>query len=245
MKRMKNKWLIFFVALILIGGTAVALAEFKSHQRLGQPGIIATPIPGQAAMKIELPENVSGFSSTNIPESDLELDYFPKDTSYARRSYQMGDTPPIFATIVMMGADRTSIHKPDYCLPGQGWTITEKSVVNVPLAGVNYDLPVSKWQVSNVYQTPDGQRQIIHGIYVFWFVAYREQTPNFYQRLWWLTRDLLSTGVLQRWAYVSYFAPCNPGQEAATFERVKKLISQSVPQFQLLPDAGAVAIAPH
>ena len=30
-----------------------------------------------------------------------------------------------------MGADRTSIHKPDYCLPGQGWTIKDKSVVKM------------------------------------------------------------------------------------------------------------------
>lgn len=242
---MKNKWLIFSVALILIAGTAVALVEFKSHQKLGKPGIKSTPIPGQIRMKIELPENVSGFSSTNIPESDVELGYFPKDTSYARRSYQMENTLPIYATIVMMGADRTSIHKPDYCLPGQGWTITQKSVVNIPLTGVNYDLPVAKWLVSNSYQAPDGTRQTIHGIYAFWFVADNEQTPDFYQRLWWLTRDLVTTGVLQRWAYVSYFVPCDPGQEDATFERVKKLISESVPQFQLLPNADATAIAPH
>jgi hypothetical protein len=241
---MKNKWLIFSIALILIAGTAIALKEFRSHQRLGQPGIVATPIPGQVAMKIELPENVSGFASTNIPESDVELGYFPKDTSYVRRGYQMSDTPLISATIVMMGADRTSIHKPDYCLPGQGWKILQKSVVNIPITGAGYDLPVSKWLISNFYQAPDGTQQTVHGLYVFWFVADNEQTPNFYRRLWWLARDLLSTGVLQRWAYVSYYAPCEPGQEDATFERVKKLISESVPQFQF-PPKPATAIAPH
>jgi len=241
---MKNKWLIFSIALILIAGTAVALAEFRAHQKLGKPGIKATPIPGQVAMQIELPENVPGFTSTNVPESDVELGYFPKDTSYIRRSYQTDGAPPIFATIVMMGADRTSIHKPDYCLPGQGWQITKKSVVKVPLASVNYELPVSVWRLSNSLQAPDGRVQTIHGIYVFWFVADNEQTPSFYQRLWWLTRDMVSTGVLQRWAYVSYFTPCEPGQEDAAVERVKKLISESVPQFQLLPPPATV-IAPR
>lgn len=244
---MKNKWAIFFIALFLITGTAAALAEFKTHQRLGKPGIKATPIPGRVAMKIELPENVPGFTSTNVPESDVELAYFPKDTSYARRCYQADAGGfPVYATIVMMGADRTSIHKPDYCLPGQGWTIAEKSVVNVPLTGANYDLPVAKWLISNSFRLPDGTQQTMHGLYVFWFVADDEQTPNFYRRLWWLTRDLLSTGKLQRWAYVSYFAPCNPGDEDATFARLKNLISESVPQFQLPPRAdGATAIAPH
>ena len=54
--------------------------------------------------------------------------------------------------------------------------------------------------------------------------------------VWWLTRDLLTRGVLQRWAYISYFAVCVPGQEDATFDRMKSLIAASVPEFQLPPD---------
>jgi len=40
---------------------------------------------------------------------------------------------------------------------------------------------------------------------------------------------------LQRWAYISCFAVCLPGQEEATFERLKKFIAASVPEFQLTP----------
>jgi hypothetical protein len=47
----------------------------------------------------------------------------------------------------------------------------------------------------------------------------------------------LRTGVLQRWAYLSYFAVCAPGQEDAAFERMKNLIVHSVPEYQL-PPAG-------
>jgi hypothetical protein len=53
--------------------------------------------------------------------------------------------------------------------------------------------------------------------------------------MWWMARDLMKTGVLQRWAYINYFAPCLPGQEQATFERIKKMIAASAPQFQLTP----------
>ncbi|HXF10971.1 MAG TPA: exosortase-associated EpsI family protein [Desulfuromonadaceae bacterium] len=241
---MKNKWIAFSIALVLMAGTAVFLQWLPAHRRLGDPGIIATPIPGQMAMKIEFPANVPGFVSTNMPESEQELGYFPKDTSFTRQLYRAGDTPHISATIVMMGADRTSIHKPDYCLPGQGWHIDEKSVTTIPLAGTDYQLPVSRWMISNSLPGPNGTHQTIHGIYVFWFVADGEQTPDFYQRLWWLTRDMALHGVLQRWAYVSYFAPCLPGQEDATYERVKRLISLSVPEFQRLPKTGS-AIAPR
>ena len=39
--------------------------------------------------------------------------------------------------------------------------------------------------------------------------------------------------MLQRWAYVSYFALCAPGDEDATFLRLSRLVAASVPEFQL------------
>jgi Protein of unknown function (DUF3485) len=233
----QQKWIILLVALILIAGTAGALTWLRTHQKLGRPGVIAEPIPGSVMMKINLPEQVLDFTSTNVPEPQVVLGYLPPDSSYAERCYfgTNGDFP-IYATVVLMGADRTSIHKPDYCLPGQGWTIDQRSVVNIPVAGTpSYQLPVSKWTIGNTFQTTDGQKQKVSGLYVFWLVADGEQTPDNYQRMWWMARDLLRTGVLQRWAYVSYFTVCAPGQEDATFERMKNLIAHSVPEFQWPP----------
>ncbi len=47
--------------------------------------------------------------------------------------------------------------------------------------------------------------------------------------------NLVRHGVLQRWAYVSYFTICLPGQEDAAFDHLKQLITASVPEFQLAP----------
>lgn len=234
-----QKWLVFVVALGLMAGTAGALTWLRANQKLGKPGIKAMAIPGSVMMKIELPERVLDFTSTNMPEPEVVVGYLPKDTSYAGRLYTAPDGLQINSTIILMGADRTSIHKPDYCLPGQGWSINEKTVVNIPVAGPqNYQLPVAKWIIGNVYQTPDGQKHEVSGLYVFWFVADGEQTTDNYQRMWWLGRDLLRTGVLQRWAYVSFFSVCAPGQEDATFEQMKKLIAVTVPEFQFVPASG-------
>jgi hypothetical protein len=234
-----QKWLVFVVALGLMAGTAGALTWLRANQKLGKPGIKAMAIPGSVMMKIELPERVLDFTSTNMPEPEVVVGYLPKDTSYAGRLYTAPDGLQINSTIILMGADRTSIHKPDYCLPGQGWSINEKTVVNIPVAGPqNYQLPVAKWIIGNVYQTPDGQKHEVSGLYVFWFVADGEQTADNYQRMWWLGRDLLRTGVLQRWAYVSFFSVCAPGQEDATFEQMKKLIAVTVPEFQFVPASG-------
>jgi len=51
--------------------------------------------------------------------------------------------------------------------------------------------------------------------------------------MWWMFTNLMRTGTLQRWAYVTCFAACQPGQEEATFKRMKKLIASTVPQFHV------------
>lgn len=231
-----QKWLLFAVTLALIGGTAGALTHLKKQQRLGAPGLKATAIPGSVRMKFDLPEKVLDFDSTNVPTAQVVLDYLPPDTSYAQRHYFAPDGAWAMANIILMGADRTSIHRPDYCLPGQGWRIGEKTDVRLPIAGPQpYELPVKRWIIHNTFTGPDGQKQEASGIYVFWFVTENQTTGDFPAMLKSMLFHQLRHGVLQRWAYVSWFTVCAPGQEEATFARMKQLIAASVPEFQLPP----------
>jgi hypothetical protein len=241
----RQKWLLFFMAFALIAGTAGILNWRQGRQKLGTPGIRATPIPGSILMQIELPERVLDFTSSNVPQAQVVLDYLPKDTSYAQRRYSGPDGFSVNANIILMGMDRSSIHKPEICLPGQGWRIEQKDTAVIPVqAQPPYPLTVGKWILSNTFQTKDGQSRKLYGLYLFWFVADKEQTVSHWERSWWLARDLLRTGILQRWAYVSYFTACEPGQEEAAFERVKALVGASVPEFQLPPPAAGIAASP-
>jgi len=112
----------------------------------------------------------------------------------------------------------------------------EKIPLDRPVA---YDLPVNKLIATKQFAGPDGQVQTARGLYVYWFVDADRCTANSWKWMtWWVPRDLLLNGILERWAYVSYFSACSPGQEAATYERMKKLIAATVPEFQLVPRVG-------
>lgn len=231
-----KKIILFCLALSVIGGTAFALSHIKANRRLGKPGVIATAVPGSSTMKIFLPENVTGFTASNLPTSQVVLDYLPKDTSYAQQLYTAPDGLQVMANMILMGDDRTSIHRPDYCLPGQGWEIVDRAAVKIPIAGKQpYELPVQKWTVHNSYTAPDGQKVLVSGLYVFWFVAENNETDDYGTIQKSILFHLLRHGVLERWAYVSYFTYFPPGQEDAVFARVKNLIANSVPEFQLPP----------
>lgn len=234
MKTKDPKWLFLVAALILMAGTAGALTWLRENQKLGAPGIRATPVPGQLRMKIALPERVLDFTSTNVPEPAEVLGYLPTDTSYAERLYFAPNGHCIQSTVILMGADRTSIHRPEYCLPGQGWTINKKSIVTIPIEDhPPYQLQVARWNLSTSVQQPDGQKVQVGAVYVFWYVAKNEETPDHDKMLEQMTLNLFRTGDLQRWAYISYFSACQPGQEDAAFGEIKRLIPAQVPQFEL------------
>lgn len=231
---MKNqKWVLLVVTLMLMAGTAGALTWLRANQKLGTPAIKGTPVPNSIKINISLPERVLDFTSTNIPEPETVLGYLPTDTSYAGRAYFAPDGFWVQSTAILMGADRTSIHRPEYCFPGQGFSIDQKQIVEIPIADQPaYSLQAARWDVSILIQRPDGQREKRYGIYVFWYVSGAEETPDHDKMLEWLTLDLFRTGNLQRWAYISYFTECEPGQEDQAFERMSRLIGAQVPGFE-------------
>lgn len=231
----RTKWILAIVTVLLIGSAAGVLARYKSIQRLGEPGVKTRPIAGSHTLEVLLPETVLDYTSEWMPQSEVVTNVLPKDTSYGQRRYTLPDKFYVQANVVLMGADRASLHKPQFCLTGAGWTITKTEVVSVPVEKPEpYDLRVIKLTALTTIKE-EGREQKIGGIYVYWYVSHDALSadPSGSDRMWSMARNLVTTGVLDRWAYISFFAPCNLGQEDEAFNRVKKLIAAAVPEFQI------------
>jgi hypothetical protein len=232
---------ILAVVAALIGISWGYLSRLQSMQRLGKPGLKLGSRPihdneGKVAAtnSVDLPEQVMGFQSKESPVTKVELNWLPKDTTYGRRIYQARDGFEAMLSVVLMGTDRTSIHKPEYCLPSQGWRIEKSENSSIPMIKPHpYDLRVKKLTASLGYKDQQGRPAVVKGVYIYWFVADDELTPLHGERMWWITRDLLARNILQRWAYVTCFSTCQPGQEELLYERMKTFIALTVPEFQL------------
>jgi hypothetical protein len=256
---MKKNIQIFVLFCILVGITALLLARSRTSYVLGKPGVNVADIPTYAV--IENQTNVLSPVSVVLPEKPLdcvsqvlnitqgEVQMLPPDTVYGRRMYTASDGMNFMISVVLMGTDRTSIHKPQYCLTGQGETIIGSEVITIPISKPHpYDLKLMKLTTKNQHRLQDGRKVPTRGLFLYWFVADGQLTPYHGERMWLMGRDLLTKGLLQRWAYVAYWGVCYPGQEDALLKRMKELIVETVPEFQTTtgePSPRAVAFEPN
>jgi hypothetical protein len=235
-----QKILITVVFLLLTGATAGLILHANAHQRLGDPGVRTQPLPGTRNLKVLLPEQLPGYSAEVTTQANMVVAALPDDTSFGRCVYTAPDGFQTCANAVLMGTDRSSIHKPQVCLTGQGWKIDDSAQVEKihMQQPVPYDLPVMHL-TATLNTEAGGQARVFRGVYVYWFVDGSKLTAEHWQRMWWMAKDMLLTGVLDRFSYIAYFSVCAPGQEDETFERMRKVIVESVPKFQLVPRMGA------
>jgi hypothetical protein len=235
MNRFKS--ILFVTVLLLIGATASVLAHARSNQKLGLPGVKTGPLANSKNLAVLLPDKLPGYECKPLPQSDTVVNTLPKDTSFGQQLFKGNDGFESLMNVVLMGSSRESIHKPQICLTAQGWNINDslshadRVHVDKP---VPYDLPVMHLIATKTGEL-NGQRVTESGVYVYWFVDADRLTASHSSRMLWSAGDVLFKSELDRWAYVAFFAICAPGQEAATFERMKKLIAVSVPEFQLVP----------
>jgi len=182
---------------------------------------------------VYLPQRVLTYDSQPLPLSQVVYDWLPKDTTYGQRRYFSPDGFWVDNMVVLMGADRTSIHKPQYCLTGQGFNIWSETTDYIRMTRPTaYDLPVRKLKFKGMIMQ-DGNRREVGGVFAYWFVCDTEISAEHNERMLQMTYELMRTGVLQRWAYVICMAFCEPGNEDATYERLKIFIRASVPEYQI------------
>jgi len=228
-------------AMLIVGGWALLL-RVKERQHLGVPGIKTQPVPTLSKAggvirtnSVYLPADVPGYNARRGDIDDTEWTALPPDTVFGRMLYEAPQGNfTVQTTAILMGADRTSIHQPEFCLKGNGWNIQRKTTETIPFDGIRGGtLDVRRFDARSTVRGTDGRVHEMAAVYVFWFVADDQWTASHWTRTFWMTRDLLTQNVLQRWGYISYFALCPPGQESGTYEKICNLIRSTAPRFQI------------
>lgn len=167
-------------------------------------------------IELELPKMVGGVWYGRDQEvSDGERQTLGFDTEFSRKLYTNARGDEILASIVLSGQDmNTSIHRPEWCLPAQGWTIAGSSKSAIPQRDRP---PLTTTRLFNIRMPRDketgkpiidgnGAQFVLKNLDYYWFVGYDGVTASHVNRNLIDITDRLLHGYNQRWAFVTVAA---------------------------------------
>lgn len=220
----KWSWIVAFIVICL------CVAAFTKITT--RPNVIP-----EAGVLMELPERVMGMRGEEMEVSEAELKILPEETEFAKMNYTDGTGNSINCQIVLSGGDRRSIHRPEACLPGQGWNMLSTMPLDVQLKN-GRTLTVQKLRLSREVEVAPGHRRTLPMLFLYWYVGSDLTTHDQIQRVLRSNLDLLIHNRVHRWAYVIVSAPVLQGfipdglNETQTLERLENFIREAVPLFQ-------------
>ena len=211
-----------FLLAVLLGGlsSVLLLPKHLTYQPVG--------------IELQLPEFSGEWFGQAVKISDREIGILGPDTEFSRKSYTNGRGDEIQVSIVLSGQDmNTSIHRPERCLPAQGWTISDKHQVTIPVPGLG-TIPATR--LNNVRNTSrDDKPATIYNVSYYWFAGHTDLTASHFDRTYIDIRDRILHGYNQRWAYITVSAVVTDNlqkfgrSEAETSRLIEDFIKRLVP----------------
>lgn len=223
--------------LFALCGMTMLLCQFSPQAKGGE----------EAGVLAELPLVAGSFVGESEPPSDKERALLPADTIIVKRAYRTPgrsaeNRDHAHASLVIAGNDSRSIHRPEVCLDGQGWTVTDSRVREVKLISGSI-LRVRDLAIEREVLLDDGTKLPLRAHYVYWFVGVDVSTPSNLERQILSLRDSVLHNVNHRWAYPSVMArvtdnltPQQSGErrrnDEETVEMILSLIRSLAPRLQ-------------
>jgi EpsI family protein len=205
------------------------------------------PGTSPTGISLNLPIWVGDWIGEDSPVSARELEVLAKDTGFARKIYTSPAGDKIFVSIVLSGDDMTSsIHRPERCLPAQGWSLQDTSQRAIPISDAR-SLATSRLLSVRMVEGKS-QRRPIKNLTYYWFVGYSDLTASHFTRTMLDLRDRTLHGYNQRWAYVTVAATVTEGlgrpgrSEAETAKLIESFIGGLVPKLSR-PDGTQMLVA--
>jgi len=222
---LRGLWTKLAVFLVLMLCAALACLFIKPPATVSEAGVV-----------MHLPDEVLGFTGKSEPISEGERVLLPPDTEIVKKLYTDAQGEQVNMQIVLSGVEHRSIHRPEICLRGQGWTVSSGQIVKVPLAsGRNLDVMVL--DITHQRRAENGAVVNVPALYAYFFVSKDAETPRHWDRIAITNLDLLLHNKSHRWAYVIAMAPVLKGlvpggkDRTETLDEIKKFLRATAPEF--------------
>ena len=116
--------------VIPLAATLLLVAAMAYQARTVDPVVCEAPTVRLDAL--------DGFVVSDVEVSEAERTVLPKDTDFVKRCYTDPEGRAFHVTAVIGGKGKSSIHRPELCLPAQGFQMRSPRTVEVD--GVSWHL---------------------------------------------------------------------------------------------------------
>jgi exosortase len=209
--------------------------------RLAADGVNPVPLPAYLG---------TAWEGQPAEVTPVERELLPPDTGFSRMNYVSlhNLNTRVFLSIVLSGRDRTSIHRPEICLVGQGWTITGRTahVFTRPDSAKAAEgkpdqpatrVPATVLRIEHEFTNPRGEKLKVPALFAYWFVGADRVVASNTERVLQASLDRLRHLQAHRWAYVVVQTLAVDG-EAAALARMQAVLDGTLPAFQEPLPAG-------
>lgn len=232
---MKRALLPPAVLLVLLA----VLSLFPSHDHLVEASISSRMPVGQ---------ELAGWIGQKTQESEAERQILAADTKFSKALYRSASpagwddfgvrrAPVVDASIVFSGQDmNASIHRPELCLPSQGFRDLVGSPASIELADGR---TLQFTRLSSVRPRSEKRGDVIHFIHYYVFIGHGHIKSTHMQRVLQDMYDRLFLGTVERWAYFqagTYWGDDIGISEQEADADVRRLIRDLLPRIILWDD---------
>jgi EpsI family protein len=226
----KPAWGVAVAVGLAAAGAAWATTRLDAAQvsprtgvRLAANGTDPAPLPNYLGLD---------WAGQASPVTPVEREILPEDTGFSRKNYvSLHDrNQQVFVSIVLSGRDRTSIHRPELCLVGQGWTIRGAEPRSFAAPG-GARFPATLLRIDREATTRRGEKVVVPALLAYWFVGADRIVASHWERMLYSAADRLRHLQTHRWAYVVVQTHALDG-EAAALARMQEVLDGTLPAFQ-------------
>jgi exosortase/archaeosortase family protein len=220
--------------VLLVIGEMVLLHRISELPPRGGVGVVLT---ADGLNPAELPAFLgTDWIGQRTEITAVEREILPADTGFSRKNYAFvaDRTRDVFLSVVLSGRDRSSIHRPELCLVGQGWTIhgSVQQAFREPGSanGAGREFRATVLRVRREIPSPKG-KIVVPQLVAYWFVGSDVIVPSSWERFLRDVGNRVLRARTDRWAYVLMQTDARDG-EAAALARMQAVLNGTLPVFQ-------------
>lgn len=221
------------IILLLAGASCLSVYRMQTASASGSTLVKLTSEGQPMAFPAFLGEGSTdlGWAGRRYPVTAVEREVLPPDTGFSRMYYQSLDDPlnGVLVSVVLSGADRGSIHRPEICLAGQGWTVTGRFQKRIAVPGFVPGIPVTILRTERLLTNSAGEKTKVPGLFAYFFAGDEILLASHSERMLVSAIDKLLYQKNHRWAYIFVQADCPDGEDAG-LKRLEAVFVESIPE---------------